>query len=1124
MKTRLLTFSLTLLVFGILPGGALAETRRIFLIGNSVTDAVGYTTFQQVAQSRGYTHIWGRHVILGSPLEYIWSNPNSGFETAPFGHYPNALPNYNWDAITLQTYSRGMASDLTAYENFMNLAREREYNRDNTEFFVYARWPRKDDGDFDTYWQRTSDGSTALSATRDYFETFTVQLRERNPGVSIRMIPVGHVFFELNQRMQAGLVPGFSHVYDFYTDNVHLTPAGSYVVASTFFSTIYKDDPRGLPLAGSGLTQEQADIFQEVIWEVVARTPLAGVGALEGIVISTDRIPRASVNRAFNFNLRALFGVEPYTWSAEGNLPPGLTLSSSGNLSGTPTADGIFPFTLTVVDAENETTSVEIAWLVTENTIPQITTASLPAGFQGTPYWHTLSAHLGDPPLRWVVSGGTLPPGLKLTTDGQIQGTPSTQGTFNFTIKVEDDDFPADTDTRAYTVVMGAPEANTVTVFRTRETILVDGNLSESAWNLSRGIQTPAFGSTSASASWGALWDTAYLYLGFEVEDATAFSGNMPLFDNDSIEIFIDGNHDREFVFNIDDRHFVINREGVAEEIFGRGDGWLVGLQSSPEGYTIEVAIPWNNLERTPYPGMGVGFDVVVNDDVDGSGRSAALSWEGVDLESPSPNGFGNLLLSPTLVGEQGADVLLAYEPFSGPEGFLHTTGVPLGWSEHGWVVQNNYMTLPGYALTEVNLPRYGNHREGGELLVQGMRATGGAGSRNAGRAFDVNGAFASFRNNDRIGVANTTLWASWLIRADSAGAHSRVAFSAPGITWNPDGRQITVFQNGGTWHLQLAGGDAINTGISIEPGVPYLMVVRIDFATSGSEVSLYINPEQLGGQPPASPSVSATANSLLGFSRLHWYPGSGTGNGTLDEIRVGASYAAVTPLMDYAPIIDEAPEGTSVDLGDSVELSVAAFSRTPISYQWYRNNSPLPGATSATLQLPSVAQADLGSYRVRLQNRMGSTMSEPVTLALIPEPEPDPMLTPGYAAWADLWAFATDEDSLPGADPMGIGRTNLEAYVFGWNPLGDSFVPTAYGVSVDGTSTVFEFSPIRMDPDLTLRVVISCDLVEWVEPPAGSQVSTESIGNGFGTVTLALPVGALPCGAVFARLELSAD
>jgi Putative Ig domain len=70
------------------------------------------------------------------------------------------------------------------------------------------------------------------------------------------------------------------------------------------------------------------------------------------LVITTTTVPDATENKAYSFQLTASGGVPPYTWSVfSGTLPSGITLSSSGLLSGTATVTGAFNFTAQVTDS-----------------------------------------------------------------------------------------------------------------------------------------------------------------------------------------------------------------------------------------------------------------------------------------------------------------------------------------------------------------------------------------------------------------------------------------------------------------------------------------------------------------------------------------------------------------------------------------------------------------------------------------------------------------------------------------------------------------------------------------------------------------------------------------------------
>lgn len=74
-----------------------------------------------------------------------------------------------------------------------------------------------------------------------------------------------------------------------------------------------------------------------------------------------------------------------------------------------------------------------------------ITTNSLPNGAVGVPYAATLTVAGGFPPYVWSIQSGALPTGLSIDTDGNITGTPTTGGTFNFVVLVVDGPGTSDT-------------------------------------------------------------------------------------------------------------------------------------------------------------------------------------------------------------------------------------------------------------------------------------------------------------------------------------------------------------------------------------------------------------------------------------------------------------------------------------------------------------------------------------------------------------------------------------------------------------------------------------------------------------------------------------------------------
>ncbi len=91
------------------------------------------------------------------------------------------------------------------------------------------------------------------------------------------------------------------------------------------------------------------------------------------------------------------------------------------------------------------------------NSVPNITTTSLPGGTNGVAYNQALAATGGNGALVWSISAGSLPAGLSLSPGGVISGTPTTGGTANFTVKVADSDSvtgASDEDTQALSIVV----------------------------------------------------------------------------------------------------------------------------------------------------------------------------------------------------------------------------------------------------------------------------------------------------------------------------------------------------------------------------------------------------------------------------------------------------------------------------------------------------------------------------------------------------------------------------------------------------------------------------------------------------------------------------------------------
>jgi outer membrane autotransporter protein len=157
------------------------------------------------------------------------------------------------------------------------------------------------------------------------------------------------------------------------------------------------------------------------------------------ITVSPTALPNARSGTAYSVSLTGSGAVAPYTFTITGGaLPAGLALASGGQIAGTPTASGTFPFEVTIRDANGQTSPARLTLTVDVPTLT-VTPATLPNAVQGVAYSQTLTVSGGIAPYRFSIGSGSLPAGLSLDpVRGIISGTPTGSGTANFAVTVTD--------------------------------------------------------------------------------------------------------------------------------------------------------------------------------------------------------------------------------------------------------------------------------------------------------------------------------------------------------------------------------------------------------------------------------------------------------------------------------------------------------------------------------------------------------------------------------------------------------------------------------------------------------------------------------------------------------------
>jgi hypothetical protein len=206
--------------------------------------------------------------------------------------------------------------------------------------------------------------------------------------------------------------------------------------------TLFTLDLESAGADGSGaitVTRVKARNCGDVAIAVAAGAPTTLRIQNAPITLAPPTLPNGLVGQAYSQAITAESGVAPFTFSVSaGTLPPGLALSAGGTLSGTPTATGSFPFTVSVADVGGVPGSRAYSMSVACPVI-SITPGSLPDAQLGVPYAVSLVAAGGTAPYAFTVQAGSLPAGLSLANDGQITGTPTATGASVFTIAAVDD-------------------------------------------------------------------------------------------------------------------------------------------------------------------------------------------------------------------------------------------------------------------------------------------------------------------------------------------------------------------------------------------------------------------------------------------------------------------------------------------------------------------------------------------------------------------------------------------------------------------------------------------------------------------------------------------------------------
>lgn len=276
-------------------------------------------------------------------------------------------------------------------------------------------------------------------------------------------------------------------------------------------------------------------------------------------------------------------------------------------------------------------------------TVPTNLTSPSHTDRTATLSWTAATDNIGV--TGYEVYNGTALVGTVTSTTYTVTGlTPSTS--YTFIVKAKDAENNLSAASNAVSVTMD--ESYTlIHVKKAMTPLTVDGSLNEPAWTMVKSVDKVVNGTMNNSAEFGVLWDDNYLYLGVKVTDANLYNDSSEVFNDDSVEIYIDGNHNKGTTYDSYDRQYIKGwNDSALLEPRGTTLGLLHAWSAISGGYSVEMAIPWSSLGITPTIGMTIGFDVGYNDDDNGGGRDSQTMWAGTADNWSNTSAYGELKLT----------------------------------------------------------------------------------------------------------------------------------------------------------------------------------------------------------------------------------------------------------------------------------------------------------------------------------------------------------------------------------------------------------------------------------------------------------------------------------------------
>lgn len=255
-----------------------------------------------------------------------------------------------------------------------------------------------------------------------------------------------------------------------------------------------------------------------------------------------------------------------------------------------------------------------------------------------------------------------------------------------------------------------------------------------------------------------------------------------------------------------------------------------------------------------------------------------------------SPFGLAAMPTAPAPQPPPAKRRLFVYDGFDYATGDLVGQNGGLGWTE-AWV-ESNEVNAP-YAFAQVATPGL----TFGDLVTTGNKAQVSEGGR-AFRSIDTAGINPDqLDDKGNLGLPGTSVWASFVVEGNTATGTDGFW----GLSFFRDDAETLFFGKSSTSEsLRLSGqGQTAQefTDSPLSPTEKHFIVLRFDFVEGGDHVvTVFDDLDPMGRTPADEDAIGTFSAPDFSFNRLRLANSAGAG-GTFDEIRVGATWADVTPV-----------------------------------------------------------------------------------------------------------------------------------------------------------------------------------------------------------------------------------